>query len=262
MRSAAHFVMARRLLALAGVVAIGACSNDVAGVTPTGSNNSVTGGPTSGNPASSDTTGGAPQGEWHLATIRGVVVGINAQAGARGDTALGVNPITVSNAKVEIHKVGLNSTSAAGDTASYRLQDLGVVATVTTDASGKFEYVLSDPIVVKSGQSSPMITYQLTVTPPSGLTIRRAVRHPGVLHGTVPGRPARVELLPAPQEIAAGSRAERAESRSARRRSRSFCSSSSADESRRTSSHSVGARHHSERRRRQPQLTTAELPRT
>jgi hypothetical protein len=95
-------------------------------------------------------------------------VGINAQAGALGDTALGVNSITVPNAKVEIHKVGLNSTSAAGDTASFTLQDLGVVARVTTDASGKFDYVLSDPIVVKSGQSSPKITYQLTITPPAG----------------------------------------------------------------------------------------------
>ena len=46
--------------------------------------------------------------------------------------------------------------------------DLGVVATVTTDVSGKFQYVLSEPIVVKSGQPSPMTTYRLTVTPPRG----------------------------------------------------------------------------------------------
>ena len=41
------------------------------------------------------------------------------------------------NAKVVIHKVGLNSTApAAGDSASFKLQDLGVVATVTADACG------------------------------------------------------------------------------------------------------------------------------
>ena len=84
-----------------------------------------------------------------------------------GGTRLGVHSIADPNAKVEIHKVGLNSSPAAGDSASFKLQDLGVVATVTADASGKFEYVLSDPIVVKSGQP-PMITYQLTITPPAG----------------------------------------------------------------------------------------------
>ena len=39
---------------------------------------------------------------------------------------------------------------------------------MTTDAAGKFQYVLSEPIVVKSGQPSPRITYQLSVTPPAG----------------------------------------------------------------------------------------------
>jgi hypothetical protein len=152
-------------MALAGVAVISACSGDVTGLPSAGSKNSVNGKPNSENPASSDTTQGGSPGEWHLATIRGVVLGTN---GWNTDTTSSAATV-ISGAKVEIHKIGLKSaTSAAGDSASSKFQDLGIVATATTDASGRFEYVLSDPIVVKSGQSSPMTTYHLTITPPAG----------------------------------------------------------------------------------------------
>jgi hypothetical protein len=156
--SAIRFVPARRLLALVGVLALGACSDAATGLPSAGSENSASNTPTSGNPGSSDTTQGAP-GEWHLATIRGVVLGTH-------ETSSSTNT-SISGATVEIHKMSITA-APPGDSASTRLQDLGVVATLTSDASGGFEYVLSDPIIVKAGQPSPTITYHLTITPPAG----------------------------------------------------------------------------------------------
>lgn len=158
MQSAIRFVTARRFLALAGVVAIGACSDAATSPAPAGLKNSANGTP------GADTTQGT-QTEWHLATIRGVVIGAHVLLTADSSSAA-TTPI--GGAKVEIHKMALTSTtSTSGDSASMRPQDLGVVATVTADASGRFEYVLSDPIVVKFGQPSPLITYHLTITPPA-----------------------------------------------------------------------------------------------
>lgn len=165
MFSVIRLVAARRLLALAGLVAIGACDGDVTGVPPVGSPNSANGALGTGNPASSDTAQGPSAGEWHLATIRGVVIGINVFATDTTPSAQNV----LAGATVEVHKIGLAPTTAAGgDSTSRTFQDLGVVTTVTTDASGRFEYVLRDPIIVKSGQPSPQITYHLTITPPAG----------------------------------------------------------------------------------------------
>jgi hypothetical protein len=164
MRFADHFVTPRRLLALVGLVAIGACSGDATGI-PTLSPNSASGLSNSGTPASDTTLGGSP-GEWHLKTIRGIVLGAHSMVNA--DTSeFASNPI--AGAKVEIHKIDLTpTTSTGGDSASRRFKDLGIVATVTADASGRFQYVLDDPIVVKSGQASPSTTYHLTITPPAG----------------------------------------------------------------------------------------------
>ena len=157
----------RHFLALTAALAIGACSND-SGLTspdPKLSANSGTGSQTS----PSDTTAGSPSGEWHLKTIRGVLHGVTSSARlASGDTSAMSTPI-IAGAKIEIHKFSLDfSNVSPGDSASLKLLDLGVVATVTTDAAGKFQYVLSDPIIVKSGQPSPKITYRLTATPPAG----------------------------------------------------------------------------------------------
>lgn len=164
MLSAIRFVNAGRLLAIVGVVAIGACAGDVTEVQPFGSKDLASGALGSGNPASSDTTRGGSASEWHLATIRGVVLGIN---GFASDTTTSATTVQAA-ATVEIHKIGLTPvTSASGDTASMKFQDLGVVATVTTDAAGRFEYVLREPLVVKAGQPSPLTTYHLTITPPA-----------------------------------------------------------------------------------------------
>jgi hypothetical protein len=57
---------------------------------------------------------------------------------------------------------------AGVDSAKQSLQDLGIVATKTTDAAGRFEYVLDDPIIVKTGQPTPLVTYRLTVHTPAG----------------------------------------------------------------------------------------------
>ena len=167
MRFTARSVAARQFLALTAALTIGACSNDAGPTSPDQklSANSGTGTQTS----PSDTTAGSPTGEWHLKTIRGVLRGVTSSARlASGDTSATSTPI-IAGAKIEIHKFSLDvSNVSAGDSASFKLLDLGVVATVTTDAAGKFQYVLSDPIVVKSGQPSPKITYRLTATPPAG----------------------------------------------------------------------------------------------
>jgi hypothetical protein len=161
---------ARWLLALTAAVAIAACS-DNAGLTSVDPKSLSTSGAGVGTqtPSSSSDTSAAPSGEWHLATIRGVLHGVTGSNGlASGDSSSTTTPI-IANATIEIHKFSLDAVSpASGDSASVKLRDLGVVATVTTDAAGKFQYTLSDPIVVKSGQPSPRITYRLTVTPPSG----------------------------------------------------------------------------------------------
>ncbi len=173
MRFTTRSISARRLLALVAVATIGACSDDGTGLTlPDPTSFSSNGGTGSGtqNPGPktpSDTTAGSPSGEWHLATIRGILRGVTGSL-ASGDTSSS-SISAVVGATIEIHKFSLSAASAsAGDTAAMRAQDLGVVATVITDAAGKFQYVLSEPLVVKSGQPSPMTTYRLSVTPPRG----------------------------------------------------------------------------------------------
>jgi hypothetical protein len=160
--SAIRFANARRLFAIGSVVVLGACAGDVTDVPPVGPSSLANGTLGSGAPAPSDTARGNPSGEWRLATIRGIVIGTDVFS---TDTMPSPEN-TLVGAKVEIHKIGL--PPAGGDSTSRRFQDLGVVATVTTDNAGKFEYVLADPLVVKSGQPSPQITYHLTITPPAG----------------------------------------------------------------------------------------------
>ena len=167
MQFTTHTTSARRFLALTAALAISACSDD-GGLTSPDQKLSANGG-TGSQTTPSDTTVGSPTGEWHLQTIRGVLRGVTSSGGlASGDTSSATAPI-IAGAKIDIHKVSLDVTGAtSGDSASMTLKDLGVVATVTTDAAGKFQYVLSEPIIVKSGQPSPKITYRLTVTPPAG----------------------------------------------------------------------------------------------
>ena len=148
----------------AGVVLM-ACSSESTSPTLGGlSASSST--PGAGDPTTSPDTVGPSQGEWHLKTIRGLVLGL--ERSPTGDSSsAGTTP--VANAKVEIHKISLVMTAAAGgDTNTVKLQDLGVVATRTTDNAGRFEYVIDEPLIVKTGQPSPLITYQLTITPPTG----------------------------------------------------------------------------------------------
>ena len=161
-----HAATARRFLALTAALAIGACADDGSLTSPDRKLLANNGSPTT----PPDTTAGSPSGEWHLQTIRGVLHGVVSSGGlASGDTSSMSTPI-IAGAKIEIHKFSLDAsaTTTSGDSATVHLQDLGVAATVTSDAAGKFEYVLSDPIVVKSGQPSPRITYRLAVTPPAG----------------------------------------------------------------------------------------------
>jgi hypothetical protein len=156
--------MTRHAVALASAVMLVACSRDSTGPAIDPSPSAAASAP-GGTSASSD-TGGVKQGEWHLQTIRGVLLGL--ERSTTGDTSA-ANTTPVANATVEIHKISLAVTPAEGaDSAAQSLKDLGIVATLTTDAAGKFEYVLADPIVVKTGVPSPLITYRLTVTPPPG----------------------------------------------------------------------------------------------
>jgi len=172
MRFTMHSISARLLLGLMTAAMIGACSDDDPGLTtpnPTSFSSNPGAGSGAGTQTPSDSTLGSSTGEWHLATIRGVLRGVSGSAGlASGDTSSGSVSV-IAGATVEIHKFSLNAPNGtSGDSASTKAQDLGVVATVTTDAAGKFQYVLSDPIIVKSGQPTPLTTYRLTVTPPRG----------------------------------------------------------------------------------------------
>ena len=162
-----YSIAARRLIVLTAALTIGACSND-AGLTSPDQRLLSNSGAGSQTPPS-DTAVSSPSGEWHLATIRGVLHGVVGSSGlASGDSSSAATPI-IAGATIAIHKFSLDVTTAtSGDSASVQLADLGVVATVTTDASGKFQYVLGDPIIVKSGQPAPKITYRLTITPPVG----------------------------------------------------------------------------------------------
>ena len=166
MQFTAHAITARRFLALTSALAISACSDD-GGLTSPDQKLLANGAGIQTSP--SDTTASSPSGEWHLATIRGVLRGVTSTSGiASGDTTATSTP-TIAGAKVEIHKFSIDVTTAtAGDSAAVQLKDLGIVATVTTDGAGKFQYVLGDPIIVKSGEPSPKITYRLSVTPPAG----------------------------------------------------------------------------------------------
>lgn len=161
MLSTSHFAIALRLFGLTGVLAIAACSDDATGPTPNPAR--PLGSAVAGSPG--DTTRGSTTGEWHLATIRGIALGLDKiNSGAGGDTTR-FGTTALAGAKVEIRKVRLIPTA---DFRPWDYQDLAVVATVTADAEGKFEYVLSEPIVVKSGEPSPMISYRVTITPLAG----------------------------------------------------------------------------------------------
>ena len=144
-----HFT--RHATAVAVALALVGCSHDSTGLTPGGSPSTASSGT-----APSDTVTVVPHGEWHLQTVHGVLLGL--ERSTTGDTSA-ANTTPVANAKVEIHKISLAMSPPS---------DLGVVATKTTDAAGRFEYVLDDPIVVKTGEPTPLITYRLTVTPPAG----------------------------------------------------------------------------------------------
>ena len=144
------------------VACAGADNSVTAPVLGTSTRSATTG--SSGKPGTGDTTVTNPTGEWRLATIHGLLLGYDPSR-TSGDTLGTSTP--VANARVELHKYSLQ-TSASSDSGSTALRDLGVVATLTTDASGRFNYVLSDPIVVKSGQAPPTVTYKVNVTPPPG----------------------------------------------------------------------------------------------
>lgn len=151
-----------RALGALAIVAIAACSTDTAG-------------PTSSDPAATSTTAGKPgdtsvvvpaNREWRLATIRGVVMGISRGPGVSDSAQFSqynVPGSEVAGATIEVHKFTLPST------------DLGVVATITSDAAGKFEYVISEPLIVRTGQPSPNTTYRLTITPPAGSPFAKRV---------------------------------------------------------------------------------------
>ena len=151
-------------LLFAGVVLM-ACSSE--STSPTlGGPSASSSGPGAEDPKTSPDTAGPSQGEWHLKTIRGLVLGL--ERSTTGDSSAATTP-PIANATVEIHKVSLALTAATGgDTNTVKLQDLGVVATRTTDNAGRFEYVIDEPLIVKTGQPSPLITYRLTITPPAG----------------------------------------------------------------------------------------------
>jgi hypothetical protein len=166
MKSPAHFAT-RHAAALVVGVALLACSHDstepALGAPPAVAASAPGAG---GSGASPHDTVGTNPGEWHLQTIRGAVIGL--ERATTGDTSA-ANTTPVANATVEIHKISLVIGAPAGaDSASRSLQDLGIVATKTTDAAGRFEYVLADPIVVKTGEPTPLVTYRLTVIPPAG----------------------------------------------------------------------------------------------
>jgi hypothetical protein len=144
-----------RFITLATVVAAVACSRD--GVGPTvGDESAAT---ANGVGGKGDTTVVSTTREWHLKTIRGVVLGLGSAPG-RSDTLqfaqYGVPGTAIAGATIEIRKFTLPST------------DLGVVTTITSDAAGKFEYVIGDPLIVRTGQPSPNTTYRLTIRPPAG----------------------------------------------------------------------------------------------
>jgi hypothetical protein len=127
-----------------------------------------------------------------------------------GDTVGGVAPTAVPNAKVEIHKVGLNSTApAAGDTASFKLQDLGVVE---TSNCRRLRQIRVRPRRPDRGEVRPGLAddhLSADNHAASGLAIRRAVWHPGVLHGAVPGKSTCGELLLVPRSDGAKRYAKR-----------------------------------------------------
>jgi hypothetical protein len=167
MKSALHSA-ARLGAALAAAAAFVACSHDSTAPSLDAGRSAAASAPGSGGNGSSpqDTVGSAPHGEWHLQTIRGAVLGLD--RATTGDTSI-ANTTPIAGATVEIHKISLVITQpVAGDSASGTLKDLGIVATKTTDASGQFEYVLDEPIIVKTGEPTPLVTYRLTVSPPSG----------------------------------------------------------------------------------------------
>lgn len=149
--------------ALAAAITLAGCSGD-ATAPAAGGPSALSSAPGSGGP--SDTLRSSPNGEWDLKTIRGVVLGL--ERTATGDTS-SANTTPIANATIEIHKISLVMVPGTGtDTASSKSQDLGIVATKTTDAAGQFEYVIDDPLIVKTGQPSPLVTYRLTITPPAG----------------------------------------------------------------------------------------------
>jgi hypothetical protein len=155
--------------ALIAAIGLVGCSNDTTRPAPADgpiASSSAPGNASGGSPSSPDTLGGAPHGEWHLQTIRGAVLGLDRSAGI--DTSVAA-ATPIANATIEIHKISLAIVPPSGsDTATAKLKDLGIVATATTDASGRFEYVISEPLIVKTGEPSPLITYHLTIIPPAG----------------------------------------------------------------------------------------------
>jgi hypothetical protein len=164
MKVTPHYLASRHAAALVAAIALLGCSHDstdpTLGKTPAASSSA----PGTGT-SPRDTLGTSP-GEWHLQTIRGQVLGMD--RAATGDTSA-TNTTPIANATVEIHKISLVIVPPAGaDSAKQSLQDLGIVATKTTDAAGRFEYVLDDPIIVKTGQPTPLVTYRLTVHTPAG----------------------------------------------------------------------------------------------
>ncbi len=157
-------------LALGGAIAVAAaCSADATDPLGTGSKPLVT----SSGPGGTDSTGaggpGSSNREWKLETIRGVVLGVDRAvwAPSTGGDTLSMSTTPVPGATIRVIKFEYNPNVTGGDS-SVVFKELGVVATLTADANAKFEYKVSDPIVIKDGQPRPNFGYWLTITPPAG----------------------------------------------------------------------------------------------
>lgn len=146
-----------RIVTMTSVIAAGACSGDSLG--PTVGDQNAAAAKAAGGKA--DTTVTIPNREWRLQTIRGVVLG-RPISDMRDSMLLQYTQyknggVVIPNATIEVRKINLPST------------DVGLVTTLRSDAEGKFQFVIDQPIIVRTGQPTPSsITYHLVITPPAG----------------------------------------------------------------------------------------------
>lgn len=157
------------LAALAGAFVAAACSSD--SVSPTLGETKLATSTSNGSGGSDTTTAGPRDGQtWTLETINGLVLGVDKAiwAPSTGGDTLVANTTPVANATVEVRPYEFTPPPAGGGDSSTVFKDLGVEATLTTDANGKFTYKVKNPVVVVAGQPSPKRGYFVTITPPTG----------------------------------------------------------------------------------------------